>query len=201
MTAATTSALMSGIVTAAASFGRGDERAWLEAGDRAPDFSLHGSDGRLYRLADLVGRHVVVLAWFPKAFTGGCATECRSIGSKGLDLRRLDVRHFGASVDSSSTNARFAESLGIDYPILSDPTKQVARAYGVLGRSGYASRWTFYIGMDGRVLDIDRHVHSSSHGADVVAKLEALGIPESGGDTSRIGRAVVDPPRTGLQGA
>ena len=43
----------------------------LEPGDRAPDFSLPGSDGRTYRLADFVGRCAVVLAWFPKAFTGG----------------------------------------------------------------------------------------------------------------------------------
>jgi hypothetical protein len=43
----------------------------LDPGDRAPDFSLQGSDGRIYRLADYIGRRAVVLAWFPKAFTGG----------------------------------------------------------------------------------------------------------------------------------
>lgn len=43
----------------------------LSVGDRAPDFTLPGSDGRTYRLADLVGRGPVVLAWFPKAFTAG----------------------------------------------------------------------------------------------------------------------------------
>ena len=42
----------------------------LKPGDPAPDFSLVGSDGRTYRLKDLSGRPVV-LAWFPKAFTGG----------------------------------------------------------------------------------------------------------------------------------
>lgn len=43
----------------------------LSAGDRAPDFSLPGSDGRIYRLSELAGQSVVVVAWFPKAFTGG----------------------------------------------------------------------------------------------------------------------------------
>jgi peroxiredoxin Q/BCP len=89
-------------------------------------------------------------------------------------LRRLGVRYFGASVDSAEQNARFAASLGIDYPILSDPTKDVARAYGVLASSGFASRWTFYIGADGRILDINKKVSASSHGADVVAKLTDL---------------------------
>lgn len=71
-------------------------------------------------------------------------------------------------------NARFAASLGVDYPILSDPTKAVARAYGVLVSSGYASRWTFYVGGDGRILDVDRKINPSTHGADIVAKLESL---------------------------
>jgi thioredoxin-dependent peroxiredoxin len=84
------------------------------------------------------------------------------------------VRYFGASVDSPETNARFAASIGVDYPILSDPQKTVARAYGVLGASGLASRWTFYIGDDGRVLDIDRKVTAASHGRDVVAKVKSL---------------------------
>ena len=78
------------------------------------------------------------------------------------------------SVDAPETNAKFAASLGIDYPILSDPTKATARAYGVLGASGMASRWTFYIGPDGHILDIDKQVRAASHGADVVQRLEAL---------------------------
>ena len=77
-------------------------------------------------------------------------------------------------MDSAEKNARFAASLGIDYPILSDSTKEVARAYGVLAPSGFALRWTFYIGADGRILDINKKVSASSHGADVVAKLTDL---------------------------
>lgn len=89
-------------------------------------------------------------------------------------MRHLDVSYFAASVDSAETNRRFAESLGIVFPILSDPTKEVARAYGVLGASGFASRWTFYIGADGRILDIDTKVSAASHGRDIVAKLTQL---------------------------
>jgi peroxiredoxin Q/BCP len=89
-------------------------------------------------------------------------------------LRQLNVSYFSASVDSAETNARFATSLGLSYPILSDPTKDVARAYGVLAPSGYASRWTFYIGADGRILDIDKKVSAASHGGDVVANLTRL---------------------------
>ena len=81
---------------------------------------------------------------------------------------------FAASVDAPEKNAEFAKSLGLDYPILSDPTKEVARAYGVLAPSGFAARWTYYIGADGRLLEIDKKVSVSSHGEDIAAKLADL---------------------------
>ncbi len=86
------------------------------------------------------------------------------------------------SVDDPETNKKFAEAHGADFPILSDPDKQVAEAYGVLapGR-GVASRWTFYIGPDGRILDIDKQVKPATAGADMVARLTALGVKKRAG--------------------
>jgi thioredoxin-dependent peroxiredoxin len=93
-------------------------------------------------------------------------------------LRRFSVQYFAASVDAPETNAKFARSLGIEYPILSDPSKATARAYGVLAPSGFASRWTFYIGVDGRVLAIDKDVRAATHGPRVAETLKELGVPE-----------------------
>ena len=73
-------------------------------------------------------------------------------------------------------NTKFAESLELDYPILSDPDKKVATAYGVLSPSGFPSRWTFYIGADGRILEIDKKVNAGSHGPAVAARLGELGV-------------------------
>ena len=148
----------------------------LRAGDPAPDFTLPASDGRDYRLSEFLGRKYVVIAWFPKAFTGGCTIECRSLGAIPSVLDRPNVQFFAASVDSPETNADFASALDLKYPILSDVSRRVAGAYGVLGKSGFASRWTFYIGVDGRILDIDKRVRTASHGHDVATRLTALGI-------------------------
>lgn len=83
-------------------------------------------------------------------------------------------------MDDADTNRRFAESLDADYPILSDADKSVATAYGVLNPdSGYARRWTFYIGPDGKILAVDREVSPRTAGEDVARKLTELGVPES----------------------
>jgi peroxiredoxin Q/BCP len=95
-------------------------------------------------------------------------------------LRQLGVEYFAASCDAPETNARFAASLELDFPILSDPTKETARAYGVLGVTGLPSRWTFYIGADGRIVEIDKKVSARTHGADIVATVKRLRIAGSG---------------------
>ena len=80
------------------------------------------------------------------------------------------------SVDTPEENAKFAEHVSADYPILADPTKDTARAYGVLGMAGLASRWTFYIGVDGKILYIEKGVKVATAGPDVAAKLADLGV-------------------------
>jgi peroxiredoxin Q/BCP len=151
-------------------------RVVLAVGDFAPDFVLDASNGTTYRLSAYRHRHAVVVFWFPRAFTGGCTVECKSMQQHGA-LEQFDVAIFGASVDSAETNRQFADTIGVRFPILSDPDKHVARAYGVLGASGFPSRWTFYIGIDGRIQAIDKQVRVASHGDDVARQLEALQIP------------------------
>jgi len=92
-------------------------------------------------------------------------------------IREFDVAYFAASVDDAETNRRFAVSLEADYPILSDPERTAAAAYGVLkSEGGTASRWTFYIGEDGKILFVDRKVNVQTAGQDIAAKLKELGV-------------------------
>jgi peroxiredoxin Q/BCP len=86
------------------------------------------------------------------------------------------VAYFAASVDDIETNTKFAESLDADFPILSDADKSVAEAYGVLSPRGTANRWTFYIGPDGKILDVDTKVDVNTSGADIARRLGELGV-------------------------
>ena len=87
------------------------------------------------------------------------------------------------SVDDPQTNKEFAESLDANFPLLSDPTKATATAYGVLRDYGerigtVAQRWTFYIGEDGRILRIDKEVSASTAGEDIITTLAELNVPK-----------------------
>ena len=153
--------------------------AELKPGDKAPDFKLPGSDGKMYSLKDFQGKQAVVIAWFPKAFTGGCTAECKSMRDTAKELKKYDVAYFTASTDDPETNKKFAEELMLNYPILSDPTKKTAEEYGVVheGRE-VPERWTFYIGEDGKILAVDKKVQTKTHGEDIVAKLKELGVEQ-----------------------
>jgi peroxiredoxin Q/BCP len=138
----------------------------LNVGDMAPDFALQGTDGKLHRLSDYRGKQAVVVAWFPRAFTQGCTIECKSLAENGDKIQRFDVTYFMASVDPLEQNIKFAKATSVtlgdrvvekkeaDFPMLSDPTKEVATKYGVpapptagrstsIGRAGLprSTRW------------------------------------------------------------
>ncbi len=168
------SALFSFGLIASGPSARADEAP--KVGEMAPNFSLMGSDGKTYSLADFKGKKGVVIAWFPKAFTGGCTAECKSMKTSGEELKASGVAYFTASVDKPEENAKFAESLGLDFPILSDPEKGAAKSYGVLNARGMSDRWTFYIDKEGVIKEIDKKITNPSAGADIAAKVKKLGI-------------------------
>lgn len=151
----------------------------LAVGDIAPDFALAGTDGATWRLSELLGdggAEAVVLAWFPKAFTQGCTIECKSLAENGHLLRAFDARYFMASTDPIRDNMGFAAANKADFPILSDPSKATARAYGVLTERGVAARHTFYIGAGRVILAVDRAVEPATSAEDMAETLAALGV-------------------------
>ena len=82
-----------------------------------------------------------------------------------------------ASTDSLEDNRGFAEKNEASFPILSDPTKAMPDAYGVLAAMGYAKRWTFYIDAEGVIQMIDKDIDPRSAGVELLENLETLGVP------------------------
>jgi peroxiredoxin Q/BCP len=149
----------------------------LKVGDKAPAFSLMGTDGKTYSLDQFKGKKAVVIAWFPKADTPGCTAECKSFRENSDTLKPLNVAYFTASVDKVEDNKKFATKLGLDYPILSDPDKGVATVYGVVhGDRKVAERWTFYIDKEGTIKAIDKKINTKQAGVDLASKIKELGL-------------------------
>ena len=153
----------------------------LKVGDMAPDFNLQATTGEYFKLSDYRGKQAVVLAWYPMANTRGCTIECRSLVEKGHLIRAFDVSYFMASVDALDENRDFAKKTDADFPMLSDPTKETAKAYDVLNLFRVASRVTFYISKEGKILKIDEDINPSTAAEDMAETLKQLKIATSNG--------------------
>ena len=152
----------------------------LNVGDKAPEFRLQATDGHFYQLSDYLGKQTLVLAWYPMANTRGCTLECKSLVQKGDLIRQYNAVYMMASVDDLEDNQKFAKEQQADFPMLSDPTKAVAKAYDVLNLVRVASRVTFYIGKDGTILKIDDDINPETAAEDIAATLAQLGVEKQG---------------------
>ena len=127
-------------------------------GDPAPAFSLPATDGTTVSLADFKGKKTVVLAFFPKAFTGGCTREMTAFRDTHGEFSGAEAQVLGVSMDDLETQKRFQESLTTPFPLLADPKGEAAAAYGVKTErpngTVVASRVTFVIGKEGTVLKV-----------------------------------------------
>jgi peroxiredoxin Q/BCP len=148
----------------------------LKVGEPAPDFNLQATTGDFYQLSDYKGKQVVVLAWYPMANTRGCTFECKSLVEKGHLIREYNASYFMASVDPLDDNRDFAKKTGADFPMLSDPTKETAKAYDVLNFVRVASRVTFYISKEGKILKIDDDINPKTAAEDIANNLKALNV-------------------------
>jgi alkyl hydroperoxide reductase subunit AhpC len=121
----------------------------------APEFALEGVERgktRTVRLADLRGRWVV-LFFYPADFTFVCPTEIRGLAKRADEFERLGCTTLAVSVDDTASHRAWAEELGgVPFALLSDPTREVTKAYGVLNaEDGRAFRATFVIAPDGTI--------------------------------------------------
>ncbi len=101
----------------------------LATGDKAPDFSLPGQDGKSYGLKDFAGR-VLVLYIYPKDFTPGCSLEAREFSRLQAEFAKAGAVVVGLSKDTVATHADFRRKEGLDFLLLSDPEGETIRAYG-----------------------------------------------------------------------
>ena len=125
----------------------------IEAGTRAPDFSLPDQEGNEMTLASLRGQ-TIVLVFYPLDFSPVCTDQLNVYQEILPELEGAGVRMYGVSVDSSFAHAAFQRELGVSIPLLADfhPKGEVAQRFGVYNdERGVARRALIMIDPDGVV--------------------------------------------------
>ena len=134
----------------------------MDIGDKAPDFALDDETGTSRRLSELLENGPVVLYFYPMALTRGCTAESCHFRDLAGEFAELKAQRVGISADKVEKQKRFSDKHDFDFPLLSDPDKSVAKAYGVRRGPGPIpnKRTTFVIGADGLIKGV---VHSETN--------------------------------------
>ncbi len=146
----------------------------LEAGMKAPDFTLPDKDGTPVSLSDFLGNRVV-LYFYPKDNTPGCTRQACAFAGAYSEFRQLGAVVIGVSRDSTASHQKFAEKNSLPFILLSDPERLAIEAYGVWQeKKNYGKvsmgvvRSTFIIGPDGTIEKVMPKVKPDTNAEDVL---------------------------------
>jgi len=153
---------------------------WIEAGKKAPAFSLYADDGKKVRLADLQGSPVV-LYFYPKDDTPGCTREACAFRDQKAALKKLGAKLFGISPDGVESHVKFRDKYDLNFPLLADLDHKIADKYGawreknMYGKKSMGiQRSTFLIDAAGRVAKVWKRVKVDGHDEKVLEALAEL---------------------------
>lgn len=146
----------------------------LEAGDKAPDFSVEDQDGNTVNLTDFKGKKLV-LFFYPKASTPGCTAEACNLRDNWKAFEQKGYAILGVSADSKKRQQNFKNKYELPFPLLADEDKEVINAYGVWGPKKFMGkeyegihRTTFIIDEEGKIEDVIKKVKTKEHTAQIL---------------------------------
>ena len=157
---------------------RASQAAMLNVGDQAPNFSTNAVAGDQtipVHLVDYRGRRVV-LYFYPKDNTPGCTKEACAFRDGYAKLQNWGIAVFGCSIDGIGAHRAFAKKYRLPFPLLLDPDKKIAKAYGAdngIPILGLNKRVTYVIGEDGRIAAVYPQVDPGTHARDIIHDLGA----------------------------
>lgn len=153
---------------------------WVEAGAKAPDFTLASDQGTKVKLKDLKGQPVV-LYFYPRDDTPGCTREACAFRDAKKELVKLGAQVLGVSTDDVASHAKFRDKFQLNFPLLADVDHAVAEKYGawqeknMYGKKSWGvQRSTFLIDAQGKVAQVWKRVQVDGHDEQVLAALKEL---------------------------
>lgn len=144
------------------------------------NFSLLDQDGKAHSLSDYLGKWVV-LYFYPKDDTPGCTKEACNFRDSFRELQKLGVIILGVSKDSVKSHKKFADKYQLNFPILSDESLEVIKAYNAWGLKKFMGReyegilrTTYLINPKGKIEKIYEKVNPLIHAREIIDDLRAL---------------------------
>src|SRR5690242_2364440 len=135
-----------------------------KAGDKAPLFQGQDQDGKEFKLADLVGKKVVLLYFYPKDNTPGCTKEACGLRDRMGELQTNNVAVVGVSHDSVASHKKFAGDFNLNFTLVADPDGKIIKLYDVkMPMLGMAKRVSFLIGLDGKIVHVTDAMNPQVH--------------------------------------
>ncbi len=125
-------------------------------------------------MSDFEGKKTVALYFYPKDNTPGCTKEACSMRDGMKDLEKLGIQVLGVSTDSVKSHEGFRDKFSLNFPLLSDKSKDIVKAYGVESDHGSARRVTFLIDKLGIVRYVWQKVDTARHSEEVIDKVKEL---------------------------
>jgi peroxiredoxin Q/BCP len=126
-----------------------------KAGDAAPAFEGRDQDGKTVKLADLAGKKIVLLYFYPKDQTPGCTKEACGFRDRMGDLQNDNVAVIGVSFDSADSHKQFIAKYNLNFTLLADTDGKIAGLYGVkMDGKNMDNRVSFLIGLDGKIVHV-----------------------------------------------
>ena len=132
-------------------------------------------DGKTWKLADAVGKKVVLLYFYPKDDTPGCTKEACGFRDRMEDLKKEDVDVVGVSFDSGESHQKFIAKYNLNFPLLADTDGKIVAAYGVkMPERKMARRVSFLIGSDGKIAHVTDSPSADTHLTEMKEAVEKL---------------------------
>ena len=143
----------------------------VKEGQQFPAFRLKADDGKEVSLSDLKGKRSVIY-FYPKDDTPGCTKEACSFRDNINSFKSLGVPVYGISVDNIESHKKFKSKYSIPFTLLSDSDKTVVTKLGIKSLLGIASRVTFIIDENGKILKIYPKVSPDKHAEEILSFLK-----------------------------
>ena len=160
---------------AAASACIAQESKTPKVGDKAPLIEGKDQDGKTWKLADVVGKKIVLLYFYPKDDTPGCTKEACGFRDQISDLKKDNVEVIGVSFDSPESHQKFISKFSLNFPLLPDTDGKIADAYGVrMSGRNMARRVSFLIGLDGKIAHVTDTMKAETHLSEMKDAVEKL---------------------------